>query len=1139
MEVADLSQAIRDQDIDGVRRVLDSGQFSLDEYESGRLPPVIECVSSGGRDDEDDAKRSEILRLLVQYGANVDIRTQALREFFSGAVTAVMVAAKRGLLNCLEVLVESSADLSVTSPRGDTAIMLAVRRGLVDCVKYLAEQMSPSMLNHRNRRGQTALMLAASDIDINNILCLHHLILAGADIDMEDRNGKTALTKLMGRSKLTNSVKRDAHTHLNLAISIKSVAIVKLLLQKNVDIDTKTKTGQTPLMLALRYEFTDAVPLLLDRGAEVNVRTETGDTPLTLALSNKFTEAVPLLLDRGAEVNVRTETEDTPLTLALSNKFTEAVPLLLDRGAEVNVRMETEDTPLTLAVSCNYTDIVSLLLARGAGTNENFFHPTPLIIAAKNNSPEIVSLLIENGADVNGVDPDDTPLMIAFKNNSPEVASLLIQNGADVNEIYLFSDTPLTFALENNSPEVALLLIQNGADVNRINYIGETSLMIAARNKSPEVASLLIQNGADVNRINDIGETSLMIAARKKSPEVASLLIQNGADVNEVGLFSDTPLIFAVENYSPEVALLPIQNGADVNGVNLFGYTPLMMAAQNNSPEVASFLIQNGALVNGVDRDGDTPLMIAARNNSPEVASLLIQNGADVSVSNHVSQTPYSTVTKLRSFETIAAQMIEKGADIHSVTFDGISPFITVLSRTSDAALTILLEEWPDDVLSSLLFFLRYKYRYNRSLALTQEKSSNAKQACYPSETLTRCRQSRTAMRPTLDGRVNLRAVLSGYISVIFSPLRNHRSTKAMALLLHRMTHVKSSSSEFYSLLMLVLRKRYKSLRALGLHLDTSGKVKTVLDHGHTRLVQVLRSKFRSVKALTPLFTNGFDRGVCLALQSGAKINAVATCGRTLLSRCIDGRMKTATDGNTILKLLRLGLDPTLSRRDRSCLHMMVDRGREDVVRALVVNGFPPLDLECDFYIESPSGETSQVLYQPISPLAVAILNLRSSVAVFLAKNLFFTRDDIVRLGRDPEIRQHLEYKLGLNESSKEYRQARQCMNILNELSENPQSLQTLSLIAISSALSQDLRRDRGKWICRPTFREKVGRLEIPSVFKRKLLHQPPSHRVRSHPWSDLPVKEKLCFPPQNCQDCRVVDGSMLREDEQFSDDSP
>ena len=142
MEVAYLSQAIRDQDIDGVRRVLDSGQFSLDEYESGGLPSLIECVSSGGRDDEDDAKRSEILRLLVQYGANVDVRTQELQDLFPDAVTAVMVAAKRGLLNCLEVLVESSADLSVTSPRGDTALMLAVRHGLVDCVKYLTEHVS-------------------------------------------------------------------------------------------------------------------------------------------------------------------------------------------------------------------------------------------------------------------------------------------------------------------------------------------------------------------------------------------------------------------------------------------------------------------------------------------------------------------------------------------------------------------------------------------------------------------------------------------------------------------------------------------------------------------------------------------------------------------------------------------------------------------------------------------------------------------------------------------------------------------------------------------------------------------------------------------------------------------------------------
>ena len=1015
MEVADLSHAIRDQDIDGVRRVLDSGQFSLDEYESGRLAPVIECVSSGGRDDEDDAKRSEILRLLVQYGANVNIRTQALREFFSGAETAVMVAAERGLLNCLEVLVESSADLSVTSPRGDTALMLAARHGLVDCVKYLAEQMSPSMLNHRNRRGQTALMLAASDIDRNNILCLHHLILAGADIDMEDRNGKTALTILMEKNKLTNSLERDAHTPLNLAIWIKSVAIVKLLLQNNVDINTETTTGHTPLMLALRYEFTEAVPLLLDRGAEVNVRTETGDTPLTLALSNKFTDAVPLLLDRGAKVNVRTETEDTPLTLALSNKFTDAVPLLLDRGAKVNVRTETEDTPLTLALSNKFTDAVPLLLDRGAKVNvRTETEDTPLTLALSNKFTDAVPLLLDRGAEVNvRTDTGDTPLTLALSNKFTEAVPLLLDRGAEVNVRTETKDTPLTLALSNKFTDAVPLLLDRGAEVNvrtetkdtpltlavRHNYtetvslllargadVNEkffypTPLMMAAAHNSPEVASLLIQNGALVNGV-DYDKAPLMMAAAHNSPEVASLLIQNGALVNGVNRAGCTPLMKAVRFNSPEVASLLIQNGALVNGVD-YDKAPLMIAAQSDSPEVASLLIQNGALVNGADDEGDTPLMIAAQSDSPEVASLLIQNGADVSVSNQVSQTPYSTVTKFFRYKTIAAQMIEKGADIHSVTFDGICPFITVLGRTSAAALTLL--------------------------------------------------------------------------------------------------------------------------------------------------VQVLRSKFRSVTALTPFFTNEIDRGVCLALQNGAKINAVATCGRTLLSRCIDGRMKSATEGNTILKLLRLGLDPTLSRRDRYCLHMMVYQGREDVVRALVVNGFPPLDLECDVYIESPSGEKSQVLIQLFSPLAIAIFSLRSSVAEFLAKNLFFTRNDIVRLGRDPEIRQHLEYELGFDDNSEEYRQARQCMNILNELSENPQSLQNLSLIAVSSALSQDLCRDRGKWICRPTFREKVGRLEIPSVFKRALLHQPPSHSVRSHPWSDLPVEEKLCFPPQNCKDCRVVDGSKRR----------
>ena len=58
------------------------------------------------------------------------------------------------------------------------------------------------------------------------------------------------------------------------------------------------------------------------------------------------------------------------------------------------------------------------------------------------------------------------------------------------------------------------------------------------------------------------------------------------------------------------------------------------------------------------------------------------------------------------------------------------------------------------------------------------------------------------------------------------------------------------------------------------------------------------------------------------------------------LSTVVDSEYK-------ISNLLNLGLDPSLSRLDQACLHNMVIEGPDSVVRALVMNGFLPLDIVC------------------------------------------------------------------------------------------------------------------------------------------------------------------------------------------------
>ena len=317
-----LSQAIGRVDVDKVKRLLASGQCSLNKDRSEGDSPIIECVSlSNQGDDKEDTRRCEILRLLVQHGADVNV--QSVGSDLSGK-TAAMVAAERGLSRCLRFLVEAGTDLTIATQHGETALTLAVGGGQVDCVKYLAEHTPASTLNNRNYDGKTALMLAASTSGDSYFLCLQHLLQAGADLNVQDRDG---------------------HTALMLAASKGQVDGVKFLTQR-MSITTLNRVndeGKTALMLAASNSGEtnlNCLQHLLAAGAEVNKETRSSYTSLLFALKNSFTEAAMLLLEKGAHVNVVSHNGRTPLSFVTGRLDCGIILKLLGCGLDPTLSCE-------------------------------------------------------------------------------------------------------------------------------------------------------------------------------------------------------------------------------------------------------------------------------------------------------------------------------------------------------------------------------------------------------------------------------------------------------------------------------------------------------------------------------------------------------------------------------------------------------------------------------------------------------------------------------------------------------------------------------------------------------------------------------------------------------------------------------
>ncbi|KAJ5770891.1 uncharacterized protein N7511_002942 [Penicillium nucicola] len=430
--------------------------------------------------------------------------------------------------------------------------------------------------------------------------------------------------------------------------------VVRLLIERAADINTRDNDGNTPLAIASRAISEEVVRLLIDRGADINTCNNSGDTPLAHALDARREEVAILLIERGADINTRDNSRRTPLAIASRASSEKVVRLLIDRGAEINTHDKSGNTPLARASRASSEAVVKLLIDRGAEINSRDNDgDTPLTHALRTRSEEVATLLIDRGSEINSRDNDgDTPLAIASRASSEEVVRLLIDRGADINARDNSGRTPLAHALRASSEEVARLLIYEGADIKIRDNDGDTPLTHALRARSEEVAILLIDRGSEINSRDNDGDTPLAIASRASSEKVARLLIDRGADINARDDSGRTPLAHASRAISEEVARLLIDRGADINTRDNSGNTPLAYASMGSSEAVTRLLIERGADVNTRDNDRRTPLYWASvysYGRNAELHNLLIKSGAVINASDSIEydSSPQASTTNV------------------------------------------------------------------------------------------------------------------------------------------------------------------------------------------------------------------------------------------------------------------------------------------------------------------------------------------------------------------------------------------------------------------------------------------------------------------------------------------------------------
>lgn len=122
------------------------------------------------------------------------------------------------------------------------------------------------------------------------------------------------------------------------AIRHKSPKVFQWLLSTpGVDINARSRNGDTALMVAAFQGDTAAALALIEKGAEIN---RPGWTALHYAAASGSTAIIRRLLEESAFIDAESPNRTTPLMMAARGGHVAAIQLLVDEGADITLKNE-------------------------------------------------------------------------------------------------------------------------------------------------------------------------------------------------------------------------------------------------------------------------------------------------------------------------------------------------------------------------------------------------------------------------------------------------------------------------------------------------------------------------------------------------------------------------------------------------------------------------------------------------------------------------------------------------------------------------------------------------------------------------------------------------------------------------------
>ena len=641
---------------------------------------------------------------------------------FAG-MTTVMLVAKFGSLEQLNLILAKKPDLSIQDELGKTALHhLLERKGVYKAkLKNLVEAGAP--VNHEDVNFNTPLHLAAEKEGTESLQLLlqyggyleamnlygksplmiaaatgkqanvEFLIRSGANPLVESASGfnawmyaakggnKSILEFLMQNSSIQVGYTDKIHsrTALHMAAIEGHFDTIKYLISLGLNVNHGDRLEITPLHLAVISQKAESVDLLLNNGASAYTRSNSGVTPLELAVLSENLPILKLLLKQPPDSQLATSARESALREAAFQGNFKLVQELVQQNIAPHAKNTNGQTAWIMAVSAGHKKIADFLASQPGPQAVN------IIFAAEFGFNERLSVLLKENVDVNVSDVRGfSPIMFAAGRGDVEMLSNLIKYGAQVNHQSLRGWNVLNLAISSGSLETTKKILQvNSKLLLQKDKEGWNALHWAAFHGDLEIINFLLPFFTDVDFKDHQQRTPLQIAAIEGHERIVRTLLDWKASASMKDQLGRNVLEQAILYRQKDV----LENLLAVGATASAG---LRYASSIGEVGLLPLFEKYDANLDASDDDGNTPLLLAIIGEHYETVFSLLESGADPNLANIQGLSPI--ILAIRSHQPrLTSILLERPLDLERQDPFGNTPLLIAVLNGNEQIIDQLI----------------------------------------------------------------------------------------------------------------------------------------------------------------------------------------------------------------------------------------------------------------------------------------------------------------------------------------------------------------------------------------------------------------------------------------------------------------